>query len=110
MAELKEVKIRGRSAYINKLCNHEKTERTILKNDVSNKFNGCALCAADASAQVPGGLTYEEIAGLMGYSNMYIHIIEKKAIEKIKNYYENEDEEGLKKLIGAYRYDTSRTI
>jgi transcription elongation factor Elf1 len=108
MAELKEVKIRGRSVYINKTCPHKKTERTILKNDLDNKFNSCALCAAEAAAQVPGGLTYEEISGLMGYSNMYIHVIEKKAIEKIKEYYENEDEEGRKKLIGAYGYDTSR--
>lgn len=87
----KKAYIRGRTVLVNKACPHEFDENNYLPNDVENKYNSCALCAAEAAAQIQGGMTYQEIGDLLGISKMYVVLIERKALDKLKKKVNNID-------------------
>lgn len=76
--------IRGKTVLVRKECIHEKNELNHLPNDTTNRYNSCAACAAEASAQIEGGMTYQEIGDLLGISKMYVVLIERKALDKIR--------------------------
>ena len=86
--DLKKVTIRGREAWIPKECPHwamkDWEERYRLDHDIEGTYNKCALCAADASSQVKGGLNYEEIGKLEGMTKMGVVFVERRAIDKVK--------------------------
>ncbi len=92
----KEATIRGRTVLIEKTCPHPHDENNHLPNDTENRYNSCALCAAQAASQVDGGMTYQEIGDLLGISKMYVVLIERKALDKVKKKVNNLERPNLK--------------
>ena len=87
MAQIKYTKIRGKLVSVNAKCPHlsmpEWADRYHLPYDADEKYNSCALCAAEAASQVEGGMPYEEIAELEGITKMAAVFVERRAIKKI---------------------------
>ena len=94
-SEFREVTIRGRTALVRVNCTHDKSENNELPNDKDGKYNSCSLCASEAASQVEGGMTYQEIGDLLGISKMYVVLIEKKAMEKLKKKVKNLEKSDL---------------
>lgn len=82
--KFREETIRGKTVLVRKECFHEKNEINHLPNDIENKYNSCSMCAAEAAAQIEGGMTYQEIGDLLGISKMYVVLIERKALDKVR--------------------------
>lgn len=95
-SEFREVTIRGRTALVRRVCPHGHDENNHLPNDIGNKYNSCALCAAEAASQIEGGMTYQEIGDLLGISKMYVVLIERKALDKVKKKVNNLERPDMK--------------
>jgi hypothetical protein len=84
----KTVIVRGQVARIHKCCPHRDIydwdKRYRLANDVDGSFNHCVLCASDASNQVHGGMTMEEIGNLEGISKAAVNFALNRAMRKYK--------------------------